>query len=113
MCLQETFFKNTDNITVMGFKLYHKFNETENRASGGVPILVNENIPQSKITLNTNLQTVVVKDIAHKTTTLCSVYLPPHNHFHFNPKDIQDLIYQLPSPFIVMGEFNGRYTLWG
>ena len=61
VCLQETFLKDTDNITVRGFNLYHKFQETENRASGGVSILVNENIHQSIVTLNTNLQAVAVK----------------------------------------------------
>ena len=61
LCLQETFLKDTDNITVRGFNLYHKCQETENRASGGVSILVNENIPQSIVTLNTNLQAVAVK----------------------------------------------------
>ena len=58
VCLQETFLKDTDNITVRGFNLYHKCQETENRASGGVSILVNENIPQSIVTLNTQLQVV-------------------------------------------------------
>ena len=113
MCLQETFLKDTDNITVRGFNFYHKCQETENRASGGVSILVNENVPQSIVTLNTNLQAVAVKVTAHKTITLCSVYLPPRNHFNFNPKDLQSVIDQLPSPFILMGDFNGHHTLWG
>ena len=108
VCLQETFLKDTDNITVRGFNLYHKCQETENRASGGVSILVKENVPQSIVTLNTNLQVT-----AHKTITLCSVYLPPRNHFNFNPKDLQSVIDQLPSPFILMGDFNGHHTLWG
>ena len=112
VCLQETFLKPTDNITVKGFNLYHKFQETENRASGGVSIFVNENIPQSIIKLNTNLQAVAVKVTAHKTITLCSVYLPPRNHFNFNPKDLQNVIDQLPSPFILMGDFYGHHTLW-
>ena len=56
---------------------------------------------------------MAVKVTAHKIITLCSVYLPPRNHFHFNPKDLQDVIDQLPSPFILMGDFNGHYTLWG
>ena len=77
VCLQDTFPKDTENITVRGFILYHKCQETENRASGGVFILVNENISQSIVTLNTNVQAVVVKVTAHKTITLCSVYLPP------------------------------------
>ena len=113
MCLQETFLKDSDNIPVRGFNLYHKCQETENRASGGVSILVNENVPQSIVTLNTNLQAVAVKVTAHKTITQCSVYLPPRNNFNFNPKDLQDVIDQLPSPFILMGDFNGHHTLWG
>ena len=91
VCLQKTFLKDTDNITVRGFNLYHKCQEcqeTENRASRGVSILVNENVPQSIVTLNTNLQDVAVKVTAHKTITLCSVYLPPRNNFYFNPKDL-------------------------
>ena len=28
VCLQETFLKDTDNITVRGFNLYHKCQET-------------------------------------------------------------------------------------
>ena len=105
VCLQEHFLKDTDNINVMGFNLYQKFHETENRVSGCVSIFVNENIPQSIVTLNTNLQAVAVKVTAHKTITLYSVYLRPRNHFNFNPKDF-------PSPFIVMGDFNGQLTLW-
>ena len=56
---------------------------------------------------------MAVKVTAHKTITLCSVYLPPCNHFNFNPKDLQNVIDQLPSPFILMGDFNGHHTLWG
>ena len=99
--------KDTENTTVRGFNLYNKFHETESRTSGGVSILVNENIPQSIVTLNTNIQAVPVKVTVHKILTLCSVYLPPRNHFSFNPKYLQDVIDQLPSPFIVMG------YLWG
>ena len=112
-CLQEMFLKDTDNITVRGFNLYHKCQETENRFSVGVSILVNENVPPSLVTLNTNLQVVAVKVTAHKTITLSSVYLPPRNKFNFHPKDLQDLIDQLPSSFCFMGDFNGHHTLWG
>ena len=46
-CLQETFLKDTDNITVRGFHLYHTCQQTETRAlgGGGGSIRVNENIP--------------------------------------------------------------------
>ena len=45
---------------------------------------------------------MAVKVTAHKSITLCSVYLPPRNHFNFNSKDLQNVIDQLPSPFILM-----------
>ena len=80
---------------------------------GGFSILVNKNITQSIVTLNTNLQAVAVKVTAHKTITLCSVYLPPRNHFNFNPKYLEDVNYQLSSLFILMGDFSGHHTLWG
>ena len=35
VCLQETFLKDTDRITVRGFNRYSKFQEIENRESGG------------------------------------------------------------------------------
>ena len=57
---QETFLKDTDVITVRGFNLYHKFQKPEGRIFEGVSILVNENIPQTIVVLNTNLQTVAV-----------------------------------------------------
>ena len=91
--------------------LIHRFHETESRASRGVSILVNENIPQSKVTLNINLQAVAGKVAALKTITLWSDYLPPRNQFNFNPKDLQDVIDQLPFPFILMGHFNGYHTV--
>ena len=70
-------------------------------------------MPQSTVTLNTNLQVVAVKVTAHKTINICSVYLPPRNHFNFNSKDIQDVNDQLPSLFVLMGDFNGHHTLSG
>ena len=81
-----------------------------NHNPGVVSILVNESIPQSMVTLNTNLQAVAIKVTAHETINLCSVYLPPHN---FNLKYLQDHIDQLLSPFILMGDFNNHHTLFG
>ena len=46
VCLQETFLRDTDNITVKGINLCLKFHEVENKIAGGVSILLNENIPR-------------------------------------------------------------------
>ena len=69
--------------------------------------------PQSIVTLNSHLQAVAVKVTADKTITQCSLYLTHHNHFMFNPKDLQDIIDQLPSSFILYGDFSANHTLSG
>ena len=52
---------------------------TRLRASGGVSILVRNNIPQSKINLNTKLQAIAVKATVHGEINVCSLYIPPDN----------------------------------
>ena len=43
------------------------------------------------------------------TITVCSVYIPPHLEANY----FEDLLKQLPSPDILLGDFNGHNTLWG
>ena len=42
---------------------------------------------------------------------ICSVYLPPSITIDSN--ELDELIYQLPKPFILMGDFNDHSSLWG
>ncbi|GBM36072.1 hypothetical protein AVEN_221236-1 [Araneus ventricosus] len=43
--------------------------------------------------------------------TICSLYLPPCQHI--SQTDLNNLICQLPSPFIILGDLNGHSPLWG
>ncbi|KFM68610.1 RNA-directed DNA polymerase from mobile element jockey, partial [Stegodyphus mimosarum] len=43
--------------------------------------------------------------------TVCTIYLPPNEVI--DKKELDDLVEQLPNPFIVIGDFNGRNHLWG
>ena len=110
-CLQETFMKEGSDFTVKGFNAYHKIGGTGERAAGGSSILVKKSIPQKQITLNTNIQAIAVILALHKTITLCSVYLPP-NH-SISKRDLNNLTAQLPSPFLLLGDFNAHSNLWG
>ena len=56
-------------------------------------------------------QTVAVSITLHRVVTLCSIYIPPSSRL--SPKDLDDLIPQLSSPFILLGDFNGHNILWG
>jgi exonuclease III len=111
VCLQETYL--TDKITVDRHYALYTRNGTVSggRAHGGVALLVRESIPHSEIHLNTPLQAVAVRLTLHRVTSLCSLYLPPS--VVIDLKDLEDLLLQLPSPSIILGDFNAHSPLWG
>ena len=45
VCFQETFLKESNTIKFKNYALYNHFKKDENRASGGVSILVRNDIP--------------------------------------------------------------------
>ena len=60
--------------------------------------------------LRTTLQAVAVSVFIGKLYTVCSLYLP---HHAIQSNEIEDLINQLPRPYIIQGDFNARSFLWG
>ena len=111
LCLQETHLKDTDTIFIRNYTAFHTFSANNERTAGGVSIFINNNAPHSHVPLNTNLQAVAVSITLHRVITLCSIFIPPSSRL--SPKDLDDLIPQLPSPFILLGDFNGHNILWG
>jgi len=58
------------------------------------------------------LEAVAVTFLTHNTTiTQCNIYIP--NQTNLLLKDIENIIKQLPSPFIITGDFNCHSELWG
>ena len=47
----------------------------------------------------------------HNTITLCSVYIPPS--YALDNRELDNLLEQLPSPFILLGDMNARNMDWG
>ena len=47
----------------------------------------------------------------NKAVTFCSIYFPPSDHVA--KTDLINLIEQLPSPFVLLGDFNGHSPVWG
>ena len=77
------------------YEQYDYIHDTGLRASGGVSILIRKNIPQSKINISTPLQAVAISATLHKTTTICSIYIPPQDPI--NEEQLNNLINQLLS----------------
>ena len=81
------------------------------KPSGGSSILVHDSCPQREVELKTDLQAVAVSVSSDKEMTFCSVYILPN--FSLHPRQLHSLLQQLPSPHILVGDFNGHNILWG
>ena len=66
ICLQETFLKQSDNISFRDFNMFNYICHDGQRASGGTSSMVKSSIPHSQFGLSTNLQAVAVTVILSK-----------------------------------------------
>ena len=73
--------------------------------------MINSSLPQREIKLKTDLQAIAVSVTLEKEITLCSVYIPPS--FTLRSEHLNSLLQQLPSPYMLLGDFNGHNVLWG
>ena len=110
-CLQETFLKTDDQLNIRDFITYNYIYSEGQRPSGGSSILVHSSCSQREIKIVTNLQAVAVSVTLDKEITICSVYIPPN--FQLETEHLDTLLKQLPSPYILVGDFNGHNILWG
>ena len=111
LCLQETVLGHEIFNPRLNYSIYNSPPLGGGRAHGGAAIIIDKSLQHSQITLNTSLQAVAVKVIMDKEISVCSLYLPPDLTFNMN--NIQNLINQLPSPFLILGDFNAHNPLWG
>ncbi|GFY78235.1 CCHC-type domain-containing protein [Trichonephila inaurata madagascariensis] len=111
VALQETLLKPSCTSNIRGYSILRKDCNTGERACGGVTLLINYATPFSTLLIRTSLQAVAVQVSIISTVTICNVYLPPNAPLNF--RELQELIDQLPSPFIFLGDFNAHHLLWG
>ncbi|GFY20871.1 putative RNA-directed DNA polymerase from transposon BS [Trichonephila clavipes] len=111
VALQETLLKPSCTSNIRGYSLLRKDCNTGGRACGGVALLINNATPFSPILIRTSFQAVAVQVSVFSTVTICNVYLPPNAPLNF--RELQELIDQLPSPFILLGDFTAHHLLWG
>ncbi|GBM13026.1 hypothetical protein AVEN_101886-1 [Araneus ventricosus] len=107
---QETYFKPGDEEKIKRHSLVRR-DCNSGRASGGVALLVSHDHPSSIIPLHTNLQAVAVLIAVPRLVTVCSLYLPPNAAI--DRHDLDRLVTELPTPFIIIGDFNGHNPIWG
>jgi len=112
ICLQETFLKDNDNLTIKNYEIFSvTSSSTDGRPIGGTSILIRNDIPHRQLNINTQLQAVAINFTCHKSISLCSIYLPPHHNTKIN--ELESLLGHLPSPTLIVGDFNAHNPLWG
>ncbi|GFV98608.1 putative RNA-directed DNA polymerase from transposon X-element [Trichonephila clavipes] len=110
VALQETFLKSCHITKIRRYGCVRKDTEGPS-VSGGVCIFTSLDFPSSALPLHTSLQAVAVRIHSTRLITVCCLYLPPNTVIHQH--DLNNLVDQLPAPFIILGDFNGHSTLWG
>ena len=115
ICLQETKLHPDAHFKIKGYKAYLQsldLDEGQN-PHGGVAVYVKSGISSYKVELRTPLQAVAVSIKCHKRITICSLYLPPSaGRDWFQKQDMQNLIDQLPKPFLILGDMNAHHPMW-
>lgn len=111
LCFQETNLKFTQTSHIKHYNGYFKNRLNPGRASGGVAIFIKDDIESKEINLNTNLEAVAITAKLHKQLSICNIYLPDSTPF--TQQDLIQITTQLPRPFIILGDFNSRNTMWG
>ena len=61
ICLQETRYRKTENITVSGFECISRFDRMGDSRGGGVAILVSNNVPSTDYKIDMNLEIAAIK----------------------------------------------------
>ncbi|GBN24598.1 hypothetical protein AVEN_220058-1 [Araneus ventricosus] len=108
---EETYLKPNLSAKFKNYITQRNDFQQGSRASGGVACLTSCQIPSKPILLNTQLQAVAIQIQLNSLITVCYLYLPPR--VHIEKSHLDELIRQLPSPFFLLGDFNGHNTLWG
>ena len=84
------------------------FNRTPH---GGVSFLIPGCTPYQVVLLTTDIQAIAFGINIGQLITVCNVYISGTHNFNYNI--MNDLIEQLPCPFILLGDLNSHSTMWG
>lgn len=110
-CLQETLLGDSTPRPPRDYSILC-YSPTPRPVPGnGLAILVHSSVAYSRLPLNTTLQALACRVGLHRQYTVCNLYLHPNEHPSL--ADLRALVAQLPAPFLLLGDINGKHVLWG
>ena len=112
ICNQETKMKTDQSFSLKNYVFKHKPKTLQDGeiAHGGVGIFIKNDIPFTEINLVTNFQAIAFQFFLPLKLTICTIYI--HEKDNLSLGNLENLIEQLPKPFILVGDFNSHNTLW-
>lgn len=109
VCLQATHLKITQNCVLSGYDIYRNDRDHQH-ASGGILTMVKNSFHSEQIHINSDMGVVAIKIHNPLTMTLCNIYFPPN--LPRQDLKVQEIIDQLPTSYILFGDFNAHNVLW-
>jgi len=112
VALQETKLWDSATFSVPHYSFLHRSGHFNRTPHGGAALLVHESVPMQEISLTTGYQSTAVRVyIAQQEITVCSIYISPRHSLNFD--SLASLLQQLPSPLLLLGDFNSHSVTWG
>ena len=116
VCLQETFHGDRTPLPPSRYTIVPGPTATNqpaltSRPSRGLLTLVKSSIPFYQINVNSDLEALAIRINIGKEYTVCNIYVSPSEPV--TTQQIINLVDQLPTPFILLGDLNARSDLWG
>ncbi len=111
VCLEETIVGPLSPHPPAGYKAFYSSHDPDQGYHGGSAIFISSSLTCTVLPLNSPLEVVAGRRHLQRTFTFCFIYLPPNTPVA--REDFTTLLLLLPSPFLLLGDFNGRHQLWG
>lgn len=110
LCIQETHTRSYQKISLKGYNVERKDDDTGLKGHSGVVLFIKNDIIYSPLQVNSPHQIVAIR-LKSPALTICNLYLPPSKHI--DGKEIDDILSQLPTPFLITTDANSHSPLWG
>lgn len=113
LSLQETYYGGDFTAKLPGYHGLAKQGHFSQRFFGGVALYIHQSCPFKPISIDSPFQLVAaqVHMPGYRRVTIASLYLPPR--MNFNLTELRQTLDQLPSPVILLGDFNAHHPSWG
>ena len=113
ICLQETRHGERILRPPSGYSIIQLGKRREDECERGVALLINKEIDFKPIALriSRNVEAIAAKIWLGKYYTVCCMYLSPS--LNISEAEINEILIQLPEPFLILGDMNARHYMWG